>query len=77
MITLGDLLRIINNDEAVTVETREEETNALLEWWYGTPRLLSGIKEIKDISYAYANEIKVDSENEMAISILFDMEGEE
>lgn len=74
MITLEDLLRIINNDEAVTVETREEETNALLEWWYGTPRLLSGIKEIKDIGYAYVNEIKVDSENEIVISILFDTE---
>ena len=77
MITLGDLLRIINNDEAVTVETREEETNALLDRWYGTPSLLLNAKEIKDIRYAYVNEIKVDSENEMAISILFDMEGEE
>lgn len=75
MITLGDLLRTINNDEAVTVETREEETNALLEWWYGTPSLLLSTKEIKDIRYAYVNEIKVDSENEIAISILFGMEG--
>lgn len=75
MITLGDLLRIISDDETVTVETREEETNALLEWWYGTPSLLLSTKEIKDIRYAYVNEIKVDSENEIAISILFDTEG--
>lgn len=45
MITLGDLLRIINNDEEITVETREEETNALLDWWYGTPSLLSNTKK--------------------------------
>lgn len=45
MITLGDLLRIINDDETVTVETREEETNALLNWWYGTPSLLSNTKK--------------------------------
>ena len=75
MITLGDLLRIINNDETVTVETREEETNTLLDWWYGTPSLLLSTKEMKDIRYAYVNEIKVDSENEIAISILFDTEG--
>lgn len=75
MITLGDLLRIINNDEEITVETREEETNVLLDWWYGTPSLLLSTKEIKDIRYAYVNEIKVDSENEIAISILFDTEG--
>lgn len=75
MITLGDLLRIINNDEEITVETREEETNALLDWWYGTPSLLLSTKEIKDIRYAYVNEIKVDSENEIVISILFDTEG--
>lgn len=75
MITLGDLLRTINNDEAVTIETREEETNALLDWWYGTPSLLLDTKEIKDIRYAYVNEIKVDSENEIAISILFGTEG--
>ena len=31
---------------------------------------MSGIKEIKDIGYAYVNEIKVDSENEIVISIL-------
>lgn len=76
MITLEGLLRTINNDEAVTVETREEETNALLEWWYGTPSLLLDTKEIKDIRCAYVNEVKVDSENEIAISILFDTEGQ-
>lgn len=75
MITLGGLLRIINDDEAVTVETREEETNALLNWWYGTPSLLLSTKEIKDIRYVYVNEIEVDSEGEMVISILFDTEG--
>lgn len=75
MITLGDLLRIINNDEAVTVEIREEETNVLLGLRYGTPSLLLNTKEIKDIRYAHVNEIQVDSENEIAISILFDTEG--
>ena len=75
MITLGDLLKIINNDKAVTVETREEETNALLDWWYGTPSLLLNMKEIKDIRYAYVNEIQEDSENEIVISILFETEG--
>lgn len=74
MITLGDLLRIINDDEAVTVETREEKTNALLNWRYGTPSLLSNTKEIKDICYAYVDEIKVDYEGEIVITILFDAE---
>ena len=75
MITLGDLLRIINDDEMVTVETREEETNALLNWWYGTPSLLSNTKKIKSIRYAYVDEIKVDYEGEIVITILFDTEG--
>lgn len=75
MITLGDLLRIINDAETVTVEIREEETNALLNCRYGAPSLLSSIKEIKDIRYAYVDEIKVDYEGEIVITILFDTEG--
>lgn len=75
MITLGDLLRIINDDEMVTVETREEETNALLNWWYGTPSLLSSTKKIKSIRYAYVDGIKMDYEGEIVITILFDTEG--
>lgn len=75
MITLGDLLRIINDAEMVTVEIREEETNALLNYRYGAPSLLSSIKEIKSIRYAYVDEIKVDYEGEIVITILFDTEG--
>lgn len=74
MIILGDLLRTINSAEGVTIELRDEETEALIDWWYGTPSLLLNTKEIKDIRYAYVDEIKVDSENEIAISILFDTE---
>lgn len=74
MIILGDLLRTINSVEGVTIELRDEETEALIDWWYGTPSLLLNTKEIKDIRYAYVDEIKVDSENEIAISILFDTE---
>ena len=76
MITLGDLLKIINNNKQMYIETREEETNALLDWWYGTPGLLSSTKEIKSIRYAYVDEIKVDNEGEIVITILFDTEGQ-
>lgn len=75
MITLGDLLRIIDDNERITIEMREEETDALLDWWYRTPSLLFSTKEIKDMRCAHVKEIKVDSGGEMVISIPFDTEG--
>lgn len=90
MITMGDLLRIISGDKRITIEVREEGTDALLDWWYGTPvlsdtllgwwyetpNLLFNAEEIKDIRCAHVKKIRVDSEGEMIISIAFDTEGE-
>lgn len=75
MIILEDLLGTINNDEWVTIELRDEETGALIDWRYNLTNLLLNTGEIEDIRYAYVDEIKADNEGEIVISILFDKEG--
>lgn len=74
MIIMEDLLGTINNDEWVTIELRDEETNALLDRRYDLTYLLLTTGEIEDIRYAHVDEIKVDNEGEIVISILFDTE---
>lgn len=74
MITLGDLLRISDDNGSITIEITEEETDALLDWWYGTPDLLFSTKEIKDMRCAHVKKIKVDNEGDYVITIVPDNE---
>lgn len=75
MIILEDLLGTINNDEWVTIELRDEETNALLDRWFGRPDLLLAMEEVKNICHAHVDEIAVDSEGDILIAILMGTEG--
>lgn len=75
MIILGDLLRAINSAEGVTIELRDEETEALIDWWYDLPSLLLMLEEVKDLRHAFVDEIAVDSTDEILITILVSAEG--
>ena len=74
MITLGDLLETINNDEWVTIKLRNEETNALLDWWHGPPSSLLTPKEAGHLCHAFVDEIAV-SMGDILITILIGTEG--
>lgn len=74
MITLGDLLETINYDEWVTIKLRNEETNELLNWWYGPPSLLLTSKEAGRLCHAFVDEIAV-SMGDILITILMGAEG--
>lgn len=75
MIILEDLLGTINSAEGVTIELRDEETGALIDWWYDLPSLLLMLEEVKDLRHAFVDEIAVDSTDEILITILMDTEG--
>ncbi|MDV4829900.1 hypothetical protein NNG48_07295 [Enterococcus faecium] len=70
VIILEDLLGTINSAEAVTIELRDEETNALIDWWYELPSLLLMLEDVKRVRHAFVNEIEVDITGEMLITIL-------
>lgn len=75
MIILEDLLGTINSAEGVTIELRDEETGALIDWWYDLPSLLLMLEEVKDLRHAFVDEIAVDSTDEILITILIGTEG--
>lgn len=75
MIILEDLLGTINSAEGVTIELRDEETGALIDWWYDLPSLLLMLEEVKDLRRAIVDEITVDSTDEILITILMSVEG--
>lgn len=75
MITLENLLRTINSAEGVTIELQDEETEALIDWWYDLPSLLLMLEEVKDLRRAVVDEIAVDSADEILITILMSAEG--
>lgn len=75
MIILEDLLGTINSAEGVTIELRDEETGALIDWWYDLPSLLLMLEEVKDLRRAIVDEIAVDSTDEILITILMSAEG--
>ena len=75
MIILEDLLSAINSGEGVTIELRDEDTEALIDWWYDVPSLLLMIEDVKRVRHAFVNEIKVDNAGEIIITILMGMEG--
>lgn len=69
------MLRTVNNDKRVTIELRDEETNALLDRWFRYPDLLLAMEEVKNICHAHVDEIVVDSEGDILITILIGAEG--
>lgn len=75
MIILEDLLGTINNDEWVTIELRDEETNALLDRWDDLLSLLLMSEEIRDLRRAFVDEMAVDDWGEILITILVGTEG--
>lgn len=75
MIILKDLLSTINSAERVSIDLRDEDTKVLINGWYDTPSSLLMIEDVKRLHYAFVNEIEVDDEGEIVITILVDMEG--